>query len=307
MQQSQLMTDTNEQLFLRVVEAGSLKAAAEQINADPSAVSRKIAALEDRLGVKLLLRSTKRSVPTEAGATYYAAMRHLLEQQAAVEARIAGTVDTPTGTLRVAAPVDFGAEFVAPVLADLQATAPDLKVELLLGSAFADLSAQGIDVAIRIGRLPDSSLIARRLGAVSRVIVASRSYIEAHGAPQSPAELGNHPFIFYRPEQINRQVSLRRSGQEFRATMTGHFCANSISVIRQQVAAGRGLHLGPRWAFDAGLQDGSLVAILPDYALDAFPLHAIYIATSYVPAKIRAFVDRMAGSVKNSASLSETA
>lgn len=299
-----VMTMTNEQLFLRVVEAGSLKAVAEQIGSHPSAVSRKMAMLEQRLGVKLLHRSTKRSTPTEAGHEYYAAMRNLIDQQAAVEAHLAEASDKPKGRLRVAAPVDFGVEFVVPVLSAMHdAGTPELHVELLLGSTFTDLVEQGIDVAIRIGELPDSSLIARRLGAVPRVIVAARSYVEAFGRPEHPDELSAHPFVFYRPKHTNGEVRLQRQGETYKATMTGSFCANSISAIRSLVLAGKGLHLGPSWAFHKGLEDGSLVRILPEYDLEAFPLHALYVSGRYLPAKVRAFVDLMADSIASAASL----
>lgn len=292
------MIETNEQLFLRVVEAGSLKAAAEQVHTDPSAVSRKIAALEDRLGVKLLQRSTKRSRPTEAGAQFYEGMRGLVEQQSALEARVAGLVDTPTGRLRITAPVDFGAQFVTPVLSELQEQAPNLKVELLLGSSFSDLVEQGIDVAIRIGRLPDSSLIARRLGSVPRVIVASSDYVEANGAPKTPQEAEAHPFIIYRPEQNNSSVTMRRDGKNHAMTLSGPLTVNSVSAIRELVRMGKGLHLGPTWAFAKELAEGSIVQVLPDYALEAFPLHAVYVSSSYTPAKVRAFIDLMRQSVR---------
>ncbi|XYK80301.1 MAG: LysR family transcriptional regulator [Labrenzia sp.] len=294
---------TNEQLYLRVVEAGSLKAAAEQIGADPSAVSRKIAALEQRLGVKLLQRSTKRSIPTEAGQEYYTAMRSLIDQQAALEARVAGAVDKLTGRLRVAAPVDFGAEFVAPVLSALHDEAPNLQVELLLDSTFTDLVEQGVDVAIRIGRLPDSSLVTKRLGKVTRIIVASRSYVAANGAPQTPEDLKSHPFIFYRPAHANREVRFIRHGQEYKGIMTGNFCANSLSVIRTLVLEGKGIHLGPRWAFREGLEDGSLLPILSGYQLDAFPLHALFVSSQYLPTKVRTFIELMAKAIRKEASL----
>ncbi|MEM7547894.1 MAG: LysR family transcriptional regulator [Pseudomonadota bacterium] len=299
------MIETNEQLFLRVVEAGSLKAAAEQVHADPSAVSRKIGALEDRLGVKLLQRSTKRSTPTEAGAAYYEGMRALIEQQSALEARIAGLIDTPTGKLRVTAPVDFGAEFVAPVLSELQEQVPDLKVELILGSTFSDLVEQGIDVAIRIGRLPDSSLIARRLGSVPRVIVASTDYVQANGAPETPQEAEAHPFIIYRPAQNNSGIRMHRGGKHFTMPMSGNLTVNSVSVIRDLVCAGKGLHMGPEWVFRDGLADGSLVQLLSEFELEAFPLHAIYVPTSYVPAKVRAFMDLMKRSLRSNTAIAD--
>lgn len=305
MQKTQLMIETNEQLFLRVVDAGSLKAAAEQINAAPSAVSRKIAALEDRLGVKLLQRSTKRSRPTEAGTQYYEGMRALIEQQSALEAKIAGTADTPKGKLRVTAPVDFGAEFVAPVLSQLQEQAPNLKVELLLGSMFWDLVEQNIDVAIRIGRLPDSSLIARRLGSVPRVIVASNSYVHANGTPKTPEQAETHKFIIYRPEQNNTSVKMRRDGKQVTMTMSGKLTVNSVSAIRKLVSEGKGLHLGPTWVFKDGLSDGSIVRVLPEYELEAFPLHAVYVSSNYVPAKVRAFIDLMRRSVRSNTTITD--
>lgn len=297
------MIGSNETLFLRVVETGSLKAAAEQIRADPSAVSRRIAALESRLGVRLLVRSTKRSVPTEAGTAYYEGMRQLVDQQEALESRVAGTVDKPTGKLRVTAPVEFGARFVAPVLSALQDSAPDLHVELLLGSGFWDLVERGIDVAVRIGRLPDSSLIARQLGVVPRVVVASSEYVATHGAPTTPEELSSHPFVFYRPEQANTRFRMLKDDVETSVSMSGSFTVNSIHAIREWVAAGRGLHLGPTWMFEDGLTNGSLIALCPDYDLDAFPLRAVYVPNPYVPAKVRTFIELMASAVASNKSL----
>jgi len=169
------VTDTDERLFLRVVEAGSLKAAAAFLGKDASTLSRRVAALEERLGVKLLVRSTRRTTPTDAGQRYYEGLRDLVAQQEALEAEVSRTTETPHGQLRVTAPVDFGARFVVPVLARLQESAPDLVVECVLGSGYLDLAEHGLDVAVRVGKLPDSALIARRLGAVPRVLVEGRA------------------------------------------------------------------------------------------------------------------------------------
>ncbi|WOE76048.1 LysR family transcriptional regulator [Alterisphingorhabdus coralli] len=294
------MDRASEQLFLRVVETGSLKAAAEQIGADPSAVSRKIAGLEQRLGVKLLQRSTKRSTPTEAGEQYYRGMRQLVDAQASLEAEVTGMVDTPTGLLRVTAPVDFGARFVTPVLSDLQEDYPDLCVELLLGSSFSDLREQGIDVAVRIGQLPDSSLIARRLGAVPRVLVASPDYLSRHGAPSDPEELSDHRFVFYRPGQRDEKITLQQGDATKSITVSGSFSANSITAIRALVVAGRGIHLGPHWAFEKEIASGEVVCLFENFQLPAYPLHTLYIAGGFVPAKVRTFIDRMAKAVRQS-------
>ncbi|MEO1188653.1 MAG: LysR substrate-binding domain-containing protein, partial [Pseudomonadota bacterium] len=253
------MADPNELLFLRVVEAGSLKAAAEQISADPSVVSRRIASLEARLGVQLLKRSTRRSSPTKAGERYYSGLRRLIDEQFALETEVAGTLDTPTGRLRIAAPVDFGGRFVAPVIAELQAKYPALAVDLVLGSAFADLVEAGIDVAVRIGALPDSSLIAKRIGAVPRVIVASKDYVDANGAPTRPSDLEKQPFIFYGGGQRDLKIKLNKKDESEIVTVYGSITANSVTAIRIFVRAGRGLHLGPVWAFEDGLSNGSII------------------------------------------------
>ncbi|ALS99573.1 LysR family transcriptional regulator [Lacimicrobium alkaliphilum] len=286
--------DTNEALFIRIVEAGSLKAAAEQLGTDPSNVSRRIAALEHRLQVRLLQRSTRRSSPTEAGSIYYEGLRRLLDEQQALESKLRGARDTPSGLLKVAAPHDFGSHFIAPVLQEMVRTAPDLQVELILGSQFEDLRAQGIDVAVRIGQLPDSSLICRRLGNVPRVIVASPDYLARKGVPSKPADLRQHDFIFYTRMQQQRQLRFGTGKQAQQLNVRGKLIINSVSAIRKLVEAGEGMHLGPVWAFREGLESGQLVSVLPDYPQQSFPLHALYLSTAYVPAKIRQFIDRLA-------------
>tara|TARA_R110002126_G_scaffold81415_1_gene200647 strand:- start:234 stop:647 length:414 start_codon:yes stop_codon:yes gene_type:complete len=137
------------------------------------------------------------------------------------------------------------------------------------------------------------------------MIVASRAYVEANGFPETPEDLAAHPFVFYRSEHADSDVKLIREGRECRFTMAGSFCANGMSVIRKLVAEGKGLHLGPAWAFRDGLRDGSIVSVLPDYTLEAFPLHAVYVSRSFVPAKVRAFVESMAQAVRADPSLTD--
>lgn len=285
--------DTNETLFLRVIEAGSLKAAAEQLGTDPSNVSRRIAALEKRLQVRLLQRSTRRSVPTEAGHLYYQGVRRLLEEQMALESRLRGALETPSGILKVAAPHDFGSHFIAPVLREMAGAAPQLQVELVLGSHFEDLRSQNIDVAVRIGQLPDSSLICRRLGDVPRMIVASASYLNQKGVPAKPDDLLQHDFIFYTRAQSQRPLLFGTGKHKQQLNVTGKIIVNSVSAIRQLVDAGEGMHLGPVWAFKQGLENGRLRQVLPEYPQQSYPLHVLYQSTAYVPAKIRQFIDRL--------------
>lgn len=297
MQNTHVMADPNELLFLRVVEAGSLKAAAEQIGSDPSVVSRRIAALESRLGVRLLQRSTKRSTPTEAGERYYAGLRRLVDEQAVLESEVTGLVDTPTGRLRIAAPVDFGARFVAPVVADLQNRFPDLAVDLVLGSGFAEMAESGIDVAVRIGERRDTSLMARHIGAVPRIIVASSAFLAKHGAPDTVDDLATFPFVFYGAGR-SLELTLKSPERDERVTVRGATTANSVTAVRTLVERGCGLHLGPVWAFESGLADGSLAHVLPNHRIDAFPLNALYTPSDFVPAKTGLFIDALDTAMK---------
>jgi len=291
--------DIADLIFLRVVEAGSLRMAAEQLGADPSAVSRRLANLEDRLGVKLLERSSRRSQPTEAGQRYYEGMRRLADEHAALEAEVSDLADRPTGVLRVAAPLDFGALFIAPVLQTMRSAYPDLSVEMILGSEFEDIAQRNIDVAVRIGRLADSSLICKKLGVVSRVLVGSPSYLKKHGTPRHPRDLAKHEFVFYTRRQAETPVEFKGPGSRERVTMTGSFTVNSIVALRALVENGAGLHVGPRWAFKDSLASGRLVDLLPKYHLEAYPLHVLYVPAGFVPAKIRCFIDYVAAEMAN--------
>lgn len=289
----QKVMNANELTFLKVIEAGSLKGAAEQLNTDPSSVSRKVAALEQHLGVKLINRSTVRSQPTEAGLVYFQGLKHISEQQIELENRLRGLQDQPGGTLTIAAPVDFGNQFVVPVLSQMQAAYDNLKVELRLGSHFEDLTENGIDVAVRIGVLPDSGLICRGLGTAERVLVASPDYLTQVGEMNDPSMLERCQFVFYSRAQGNARVKVLQGTKATQVKVSGGFTVNSVSAVRQLVLAGKGVHLGPRWAFKEALNSGKLVALLPDYQLEGFPVHAVYRPGGYVPAKIRCFIDLM--------------
>lgn len=289
--------DQAETTFIRIVEAGSLRAAAEQMRTDPSAVSRRLASLEQRLGVKLLHRSTRRSFPTEVGATYYEGLRRLADEQLALEAKVSGEIDIPTGVLRVAAPVDFGSLFVAPILSEMQNQFPNLSVEMLLGSEFEQIAQQNIDVAVRIGRLPDSSLICRKLGDVQRVLVGSNAYVNKRGTPTKPSDLHTHEFVFYTGRQAERPVEFHGPNGKVSIDMSGRFTVNSVTALQALVEGGRGLHVGPMWAFKDAIADGRLIELLPDYKLEAYGLHVLYKSTGFVPAKIRRFIDFLSAEI----------
>ena len=297
------MPDPNVELFIRVVETGSLKAAAAEAKTDPSSVTRKIASLEARLGAKLLIRSTRRSRPTEAGQAYYDGVRRLVEEQAALEAEIAGLSDTPKGLLRVTAPVDFGARFVTPVVDRLLSDHPELSVELKLGSEFADLREANVDVAVRIGTLSDSALIARRFGEVPRAIVVAPSYVERHGLPDRPEDLPKHDFVFYRPMPEMKLRLVR--GEESVSVAVGRtrITVNSMAAIRELLFSGHGMVLSPLWACEDALASGRVIRVLEDWTSPAFPLHGVFLPSPFRPAKLRVFLNAMAEETRAQPSL----
>ncbi|MCB1757711.1 MAG: LysR family transcriptional regulator [Gammaproteobacteria bacterium] len=279
----------SEHIFLQVVEAGSLKKAAEHLGMEPSSISRKVAALENRLRVKLLRRSTRNTTPTELGQRYYEGLRRIIDDQVALEEEISGGVDQLSGRLRIAAPVDFGARFVVPVVRQMQQQAPELRVELLLASGFENLLEKNLDVAVRIGELPDSNLIGKLLGQVDRVLVASPGYLESNGTPQTIEDLKRHNFILYSSVQARSDIEFADGGRYPHAQISSNITVNSVSAVRYLVLQDAGIHLGPRWAFEKELQSGQVIQLLSDRPLKSFPAHAIYLARSYLPLKIKVF------------------
>ena len=288
-----------ETLFVQVVKAGSFKRAAEQLNLEPSSLSRKVAALEDRLKVKLLHRSTRHTRPTELGQRYFEGLCKIIDEQAALEEGISSRVELLSGSFRVSAPIDFGVEFVVPAIRRLQQDAPGLVVDITLGSGFVDLLEQGIDVAIRIGELADSNLIARKLGEVGRVLVASPEYVKSHGMPESPEDLSGHNFILYSQTQARSDIEfsddLRIPHSRIRSSIT----VNSVRAIRELVRDGVGIHLGPKWAFQDDMGSSRVICLLPDYSLKAFPVHAVYPARSYLPRKTKLFIQYVSELLSN--------
>ncbi|MEM7721375.1 MAG: LysR substrate-binding domain-containing protein [Pseudomonadota bacterium] len=279
----------DDALFLAVIDGGSFRAAAAASGLDPSRVSRRIAALEDRLGVKLLNRTTRASSATEAGQRYAEGVRRLIDARAALLADVTGGQDVPSGRLRVTAPTDFGARYIGPVLSEMSQEFPNLTVDLRLGSAQADLLAEGIDVAIRIGQLIDSALTARRIGMSHRVLVAAA---ELAGTITTLDDLSRTHVISYRTGITEMRTTLELDGKTHDIRMPCRFCVNSMSAIRAAVLAGCGVHLGPRWAFADDLKAGRVVSVLPDASFSAFPIHAVWSPTPFQPAASRVFIER---------------
>lgn len=274
-----------EKAFIAVVEAGSFKRAAEHLGVESSSLSRKVAALERRLEVKLLKRSTTSTQPTELGQAYYEGLRRIVDEQGALEEEISGCLNYLSGKLRVGATVDFGERFVAPVVASLQESAPALSIELIFGSELHSLGEQNLDVAFRLGPLPDSNLVARALGYIPRVLVASREYLHRHGVPREPRDLAEHRFVLYANSQAKRDIVFS-DGQRFAAkNIHSRLAVNSLRAMREMLLSTAGISWGPEWFYREDIAVGRLVELLPDNPTTPFDVYAVYPNRVWLPRK----------------------
>jgi DNA-binding transcriptional LysR family regulator len=276
--------------FIRVVETGSFSAAAKHLNVGQPAISKSVAQLEARLGVRLLIRSTRRLVPTEAGRNFCERARRAIEQadEADHSARDAGAGFA--GRLRVSAPVTFTRLHVVPRLPLFLAAHPDLSVDLILDDREVDLVEEGIDIALRMGTLRDSSLAARKIGSGQRVVVGAHAYFDRAGIPGTPAELGAHEAVIYiQNGGIGDRWSFRRHGSEVSVRISGRLRVSAAEGLREAVLGGVGLAVASEWMFAPELASGAVRAVLSEWSLPALDLWSVAAAGRMASAKARAF------------------
>jgi DNA-binding transcriptional LysR family regulator len=288
-----------EQAFLQVVEAGSFKKAAEHLNLEPSSLSRKIAALEARLKVKLLYRSTSRTRPTELGQTYYDGLRRIVDDQMALEEEIISGVSSIKGRMRIGSTVDLGEQFIVPVTRDMQKLAPELSIELVLGSDIDDLALKNLDIAVRIGPLRDSNLIAKLLGEIPRVLVASPEYLKTRGIPKTPDDLIHHNCILYSPAQAKGDIEFSDGTRFPYSKLTSNVTINSLRGIHSLVKDGAGIHCGPTWLYMDDLKKGRLVRLLPSHCVTGFSVYAVYASRSFLPKKTSELIKRLSEQIRH--------
>lgn len=282
-------------LFLRIVELGSLRMAALELNTEPSRVTRRLNALEEHIGIKLIERSKVQSAPTEAGQLYYDRVSTIIEELEQVETEVAGTKEMPKGLLRVSCPVDFGARYVSLWASELQKNYPKLEIEILLSDQFIDLTHDNVDVAIRIGKLQDSALKARHLGDMRMCIVGHQKYVDAHIPKHSREELAGCEFIRYQWLSTPDMFTMQKDNKTLQVALKGRMAINNVGAIANLVHAGAGLHYGPMWLFGPDIENGKLIEIFADWEKQKYPVHALYKYTrsGYLPAKVRVFVDTL--------------
>jgi len=288
-------------VFVALVRAGSFTAAAEQLGLTKAMVSQHLARLERELGVALLVRSTRRMTLTEAGVAFHADCVRILGETEAAIARVGENRETPRGTLRLTAPVNYGAMVVAPALASFLRACPEVHAELTLDDGISDLIGGRFDLAIRGGPLRDSGLRAVRLAGFRQLLVAAPTYLDARGRPRRPQELAQHDAILLSVlSSPARWVFTARNGNQTRVRLSSRATADSAAAVHAMVLAGAGVAVLPDFMVQADLSTGSLEHLLPSQRLPEGSFHAVH-AGLHAPAKVRAFVDHLRGSLAGGA------
>jgi DNA-binding transcriptional LysR family regulator len=287
-----MVTETNELIvFASVVKHSSFAKAAEELSLSPSGVSRIVTRLEERLGVRLVQRTTRSLSLTEAGAAFHARASQILDDLRDAEAEVQRATAQPRGNLRVTASLMFGEYYIGPLMGELLSSFPELSIELMLTNRFVDIIDEGIDLAIRIGALSDSRLIARRLCTNQRILVASPSYIDKHGVPSHPDEIADHECIIYTGFAKAREWRLIGPGGPCSVGISGRVATNNIDVLHDSATRGLGLSVAATMAAYQLLLDGKLVRVLPDYSFEPTAIFAVYPSARQLTTKVRAVVD----------------
>ncbi len=282
-------------VFARVVEENGFTQAALRLGMSKSAVSKSVSQLEDRVGARLLQRTTRRISLTDVGAAFYERCARILAEAEEAELAVSRLQTAPRGTLRISAPMSFGRSHLAPAVAEFLCQYSELRIDMQLSDRVVDLVDEGYDLAVRIARLTDSSLIARRLCPAPRVTCAAPSYLARHGTPRHPSELSNHNCLLYSYLSTGDTWHFPdRDGSDIAVAVTGSFRANNGDVLLEGAIAGVGVASAPAFMAAPALADGRLVEILPDYRDFSAAVHAVYPHNRHLSVKVRAFIDFLA-------------
>lgn len=275
-------------IFVKVVQAGSFVRAARQLGMPNSTASAKLAALEKRLHVTLLQRTTRKLRLTEAGETYYQHCLRALDEISLAETHINTARQEAQGLLRVTAPVDFGNMCLAGLVATFKQKFPKVALDFVFSNQVLDLVAEGIDVAIRAGRLQDSGLTAKKLGFAHWLPFASPAYLKRAGTPTHPKELGQHDCLQF-TRLGDGKWELTRGSTTVRVSVRHYIAANDINLGKTLCVAGYGLALLPTFACHPEIESGALVRVFPEWASRSDPIHIVYPGQKFVDPKVRAF------------------
>jgi DNA-binding transcriptional LysR family regulator len=288
------MTDLSQiEIFVLVVETGSFTAAARALGVSKAHVSKQVRALEDRLGARLLNRTTRKVAPTDVGAIFHDRCKRVLEELGEAETAVTDLQTAPRGMLRVTAPMAFGLNYVAPALADFLVENAELRVDMRFNDRRVDLLEEGFDLAIRIGDLPDSSLVARRIAQTCTPVCGSDAYLRRRGTPEAPEDLRQHDCLLYAYQASGQSWRLRSDRSEATVPVSGRVVADSGDAIVAAALRGLGLSFVPDFYVAEALAAGKLRRVLPEWSTPT-PIWAVYPHSRHLSAKVRLFVEFLA-------------
>jgi DNA-binding transcriptional LysR family regulator len=277
--------------FVKVAELGSFSEAGRQLRLSRSAISKYVADLEKDLGVQLLNRTTRQASPTEPGQAYFERALTILADLEAADQTVAHLQSTPSGLLRVNAPMSFGTIKLGPLIADFMALYPELQIQLVLSDEHVDPLQEGLDVTLRIAELESSSLIARKIVPIDRVVCASPDYLVRHGTPVHPNDLRDHTCLTYGFLATGNQWKLSGPDGDHWIQPRWKLCANNAEVLRDAAVKGCGIAVLPVFLAAEQLKSRALRAILANYKPPALTLYALYAPTRHLAIKVRLFID----------------
>jgi DNA-binding transcriptional LysR family regulator len=290
---------TGIQIFARVVETGSFSKAARDLNVSQPTVTKHVAAMEGTLGARLLNRNTRGVSLTELGALYYQKCKTILREFEEADNLIGLRNERLEGVLRVSTSVAFGRRVLAPLLIEFVKANPALRIDLSCEDTYVDLVAQGVDVALRMGRLADSSLGGRYIGTNPWVMVASPDYLAAHEVPEHPAELAARDCLIYSSVQGDDVWHIRSpDGERHSVPVRGRLRSNNLSTILAAASGGLGIAILPHYVAARALQSGIVTQIMPDCGLQEQEIHAVFPSPKLVPSKVLAFIGFLQGRFK---------
>jgi DNA-binding transcriptional LysR family regulator len=273
--------------FVRVVETGSFARAADRMGLSKPALSRRVARLEGHLGARLLTRTARGAQPTDIGQAYHARAASILADLEAAQEVVADAVTQVAGPVRLSAPLSFGVGYLAPALAEFARLHPTVELDIEFEDRQVDLASGGYDLAVRIGRLADSALVARRIAPVRKAVIASPVYLEEHGLPKRPADLAGHRILVYNNEQWRFEVN----GRWETVRVSPRLRTNNGEMLRAAAQAGLGICMLPSFIAAPAIEDGSVEVILRDFRLEEGALHAVMPPGRATTARVRALVD----------------
>jgi DNA-binding transcriptional LysR family regulator len=279
------------QAFVTVADLEGFAPAARKLDLSPSAVTRLIAALEDRLGARLLQRTTRSVALTDAGARYLERARRILADVEEAEGAAESERTLPRGRLVISAPVGFGRLHVSPVVTVYLQRFPDVSCDLRLSDRMINLVEEGVDAAVRIGHLPDSTLVARHVGQMRRIVVASKAYLKARGEPAAPRELASHDTIQFGAAAVPAEWRFVEDGSETRIATTPRFFTNSADAAIQYAEQDGGLTRVLAYQAADAIRRGALKVVLREFEQPPLPIHIVYPTSRLLSAKVRAFID----------------